>query len=272
MYTFYSRCDKRLVTQGIMMAGSLTSEQVEAFQRDGCVFPITVLNPTEAGLFRAEFERYQADYQCRIETSPPADREDWLVFPHLRHGWAYDLVTHPRIAAAIESILGPDVMVWDAKLFPKAARSRSFVSWHQDGTYMPMSPIDHVVTAWVALSPSTAENGAMQVLPGSHNRGQMRHVKTFAEENLLSYGQQLEGNAVGGKIVNVELQPGQMSIHHMHVVHGSGSNNSDMPRLGISINYLSPDVVDRAPKARPARLLRGVDRYSHFETFERPLA
>lgn len=254
------------------MVGSLTAQQTGAFQKNGCVFPVTVIEPDEAAYFRGAFERYQADYHRRIESSPPADPEDWLVFPHLRHGWAYDLVTHPKIAAAVESVIGPDVMAWDAKLFPKPARSKSFVSWHQDSTYMPMAPIEQVVTVWVALSPSTAANGAMQFIPGSHKQGQMRHVKTFAEQNLLSYGQQIEGDAVKSGGVDVELQPGQMSIHHMHTVHGSGVNNSDMPRLGISINYLSPDVVDRAPKPRPAKLLRGVDRHGHYETFDRPVS
>lgn len=255
------------------MAGSLTRAQIEAFHRDGCVFPITVLEPAEAATFRTAFERYQADYQRRVLAQPPADREDWLVFPHLRHGWAFDLVTHPRVADAIESILGPDLMIWDAKLFPKPPRSTSFVSWHQDGTYMPMDPIEHVVTAWIALSPSTAVNGAMQFVPGSHKAGQMSHVKTFAEQNLLSYGQQLEGaETIASKVVDVELQPGQMSIHHMHVVHGSQANSSDLPRLGISVNYLTPDVIDRAERPRPALLLRGADRYRHFETFGRPAA
>jgi non-heme Fe2+,alpha-ketoglutarate-dependent halogenase len=252
------------------VAGSLTIEQVETFHRDGCVFPITVLEKEEASHFRAKFEQYIEDHRRRSESVPAANAEDWLVFPHLRHGWVYDLVTHPRIAEAVESILGPDVMVWDAKLFPKPARSKSFVSWHQDGTYMPMSPIEHVITVWVALGPSTAANAAMQFMPGSHKQGQLPHMKTFAEENLLSYGQQLDGEAVRGSIVDVELQPGQMSIHHMHVIHGSGANNSDIPRLGISINYLTPDVVDRASTPRPAKLLRGKDEFSHFKTFDRP--
>jgi hypothetical protein len=254
------------------MAGSLSRDQVADFEARGCVFPVDVLTAAEAAGFRAAFDAYQAAYRQRIAGTPPADPEDWLIFPHLRHAWAFDLVTHPRIADAIESILGPDVMVWDAKLFPKPPRSTSFVSWHQDATYMPMEPVDQVVTAWIALSDAGAANGAMQFSPGSHKHGQLAHVKTFAEQNLLSYGQEIEGARPAEEIVDVELRPGQMSIHHMHLVHGSPPNPSDRPRIGISVNYLTPAVVDHAEKQRPALLLRGRDRYGHFRSFARPAA
>lgn len=254
------------------MVGSLRSDQIKTFEDRGCIFPVEVLTPEEAAGFRKAFDAYQADYRRRSALQPPADPEDWLVFPHLRHAWAFDLVTHPRVADAIESILGPDVMIWDAKLFPKPARSTSFVSWHQDATYMPMEPVEQVVTAWIALSHSTAANGAMQISPGSHKLGQQAHVKTFAKQNLLSYGQEIQAPRAAEDIVNVELRPGQMSIHHMHLVHGSPPNPSDRPRIGISINYLTPAVVDRAEKTRPALLLRGCDRYGHFQSFSRPAA
>ncbi|MCB1486557.1 MAG: phytanoyl-CoA dioxygenase family protein [Bauldia sp.] len=255
------------------MAGSLTPSQIEAFKRDGCVFPITVFDDDEIARFSSAFEDYIAANRLQDPTLPPAEREKALIFPHLRLDWVYDIVTHPRVADAMESILGPDVMMWDAKLFPKAPRSTSFVAWHQDGAYMPMEPIDHVVTAWIALSPSIKANGAMQVVPGTHANGQIPHVKTFAKENLLSYGQKLEGaDVTSDKVVDVELQPGQMSIHHMFVVHGSPPNYSDQARLGISVNYLVPDVIDRAERPRPARLLKGEDRFRHFESFERPVA
>jgi chlorinating enzyme len=250
----------------------LSAEQVEQFHRDGCVFPVSVFTPEEASRFRAAFDAYSERYHRAIEGAPPADREDWLVFPHLRHRWAYEVVSHPRVVDAVESVLGPDVMVWDAKLFPKPARSTHYVSWHQDATYMPMGPLDHIVTAWIALSDSTAENGAMQFLPGTHVAGQQAHEKTFAERNLLSYGQQIRAEIDPAEVVDVVLAPGQMSLHHLHLIHGSPANPSDRPRIGISVNYLAPDVVDRAEKQRPAMLLRGRDRYGNFATFEPPAA
>src|SRR5262249_62413201 len=125
---------------------------------------------------------------------------------------------------------------------------------------------------WIALSDAGSANGAMEFIPGSHKLGQLPHVKTFAEQNLLSYGQEIEMPSPDRRKVGIELQPGQMSIHHMHLIHGSPPNPSDRPRIGISVNYLTPAVIDHAEKQRPALLLRGRDRYGHFQAFTRPAA
>ena len=82
-----------------------------------------------------------------------------LLFPFLA-----DLVRHPRILDAIEDVLGPDILCWNTNFFIKEAETPSFVSWHQDSTYWGLSTPD-VATAWVALTPSTGENGAMAVHP-----------------------------------------------------------------------------------------------------------
>ena len=60
----------------------------------------------------------------------------------------------PTVLDPVRAILGPDVMVWDANLFIKEARSNGYVSWHQDLTYWYLDDVDEV-TAWVALSPAT---------------------------------------------------------------------------------------------------------------------
>src|SRR5690606_40345277 len=67
----------------------------------------------------------------------------------------------------------------------KEAHDPSYVSWHQDLTYWGLEPAD-IVTAWVALSPSTPESGCMRVVPGTHTQDVIPHVETFAEHNLLS--------------------------------------------------------------------------------------
>src|SRR4029077_19544658 len=103
--------------------------------------------------------------------------------------------------------------------------------WHQDSTYWGLSTPD-VVTAWVAFTPSTVESGCMRVIPGSHLVDQLPHRDTFARHNLLSRGQEVAVEVDETKAQDVVLQPGEMSIHHVRLVHGSNVNRSSHRRIG----------------------------------------
>ncbi len=127
----------------------LTDTQIAQYRRDGCVFPIDVMPAEQAAEFRAAFEATErAAWGVVGRAQDDAEGREWLRRPHHFHRWAFDLCSHPRIVGAIGDLLGPDVMLWDAKLFPKPARSRSFVSWHQDATYVGLRPLDKVLTVW----------------------------------------------------------------------------------------------------------------------------
>src|SRR5689334_22518630 len=130
------------------MGKVLRPEQLDCFRQDGFVAPISVLTPGEVSRFLKDYEAYEAAHWGRTGRSydDQAGRE-FLREPQRRARWAYDLVTHPRILDVIEDLLGPNIMVWDAKMFPKPARSESFVSWHQDGTYLGLEPKSQIVTA-----------------------------------------------------------------------------------------------------------------------------
>lgn len=162
-----------------------------------------------------------------------------LVFPFLA-----DLVADDRILAAVEPLIGPDISLWSTVLFIKEPNTSSFVSWHQDAQYMGLHG-DRFVTAWLALTPSTTETGCVSVLPGSHRR-QAEHRDTFDEDNILTRGQTIVG-VDDRSSVDLVLQPGQMSLHHPWLIHGSQPNRSDRRRVGIAMqSYLSAEV-------RPAR-------------------
>src|SRR3954454_9244690 len=74
--------------------------------------------------------------------------------PHLLYTWLDALVRNDRILDAVEALHGPDLLCWGAQFFAKPPGDAAYVSWHQDATYWGLSSND-VVTAWVALSPST---------------------------------------------------------------------------------------------------------------------
>lgn len=234
----------------------LTSAQVDAYQRDGIHFPVDVVDRDEAATLLARFEATERAHGGRI---PPRINQK----PHLLYPWMAELVRHPRILDAVEDVIGPDVLCWSAQFFSKNARDPSFVSWHQDGTYWGLSSPD-VITAWVALTPSNLENGCMQVVPGTQVR-QVEHVDTFAETNLLSRGQEIQVEVDPATVVPVVLKAGQMSLHHVLIVHGSEPNTADYRRIGFAIRYIPTHVRQLAGPRESATLVRGTDRHGHFD-------
>jgi len=202
----------------------LSSAEVDAFARTGYHFPV-----------RAMTEHDALDYRRRLEQSEALVggplRGALRSKPHLLFPWANELIRHPAILDAVEDLLGPNLLAWSSSFFIKDAKDPSFVSWHQDSTYWGLSHPD-VVTAWVALSDSVVENGCMRVIPGTHLKNQLPHQDTFAENNLLTRGQEVQVDVNPADAVDIELQPGEFSIHHVRLVHGSDPNTSGRRRIG----------------------------------------
>ena len=239
----------------------LTPEQVAQFERDGCTFPIRALSAGDALALRRKLEAFEA------EAGGPL-RGDLRHKSHLLFAWLGDLVRESRIVDAIADLYGADLLCWTTNFFIKEANTPSFVSWHQDSTYWGLSRPD-VVTAWVALTPSNASNGAMAFIPGTHTADQIPHRDTFAKNNLLTRGQEVAVDVDATKAVTIELEPGEMSLHHVRLVHGSPANPSNDRRIGFAIRYIPTSVAQVAGRDS-ATLVKGVDRFHHFDLEPRP--
>jgi ectoine hydroxylase-related dioxygenase (phytanoyl-CoA dioxygenase family) len=245
------------------MPKRLSTEAVERYRKDGFYFPVRVINEREAAAARAKLEAAEASLS---EALKGALRHK----PHLLFTWLDAIVRNPAVLDAVEDVIGPNILCWSSLFFTKAARSKTFVSWHQDLTYWGLSAPD-VVTAWIALSPSTVASGAMRVIPGSHLGEQIPHRETFAPDNMLTRGQEVMVEVDERLAVDIVLAPGEMSLHHVKLVHGSGPNLSDDRRIGFAIRYLPPHVrqlVDRDS----ALLVRGIDEHRHFAPERSPRA
>jgi hypothetical protein len=136
------------------------------------------------------------------------------------------------------------------------------LTWHQDSTYWGLSTPD-VVTAWVAFTPATEANGAMEYIPGSHKLDQIPHRDTFAKHNLLTRGQEVMVEVDHSRRRVITLRPGEMSLHHVRLVHGSPPNPSNDRRIGFAIRYI-PTMVAQLAGEDSAILVRGEDRHHHF--------
>ena len=194
----------------------------------------------------------------------------YRIKPHLLFTWLAELVRHPAVLDAVEDVLGPDLLCWNSSFFTKEAASPGYVSWHQDATYWGLSEPD-VVTAWVAFTESTPRNGNMRVIPGSH-RSQAAHVDTFHPDNLLSRGQEIAVEVDEGEAADIILEPGEMSLHHVLIVHGSRPNASADRRIGYAIRYIPTRVRQVAGPRDSATLVRGRDAFGHFDLEPPPAA
>ena len=237
------------------MTSSLTSPEISSYARDGVVFPIPVISEQDAALALQRLESLEAREGGKL--SLRTNEKPHILFP-----WLSDLVRHPRILDAVESVLGPNILCWASGFFAKSPSDGSFISWHQDSTYWGLSSAE-VLTAWVALTPSNCSNGCLRVVPGSHTQ-QVPHRDTFAEGNMLSRGQEIAVKVDPSKAVDVCLLPGEMSLHHVRIFHGSEPNRGTQRRVGFSIRYL-PTHVRQLHGRTTALLVRGVDEYHHFE-------
>lgn len=234
------------------------------YARDGYVFPLDILSPAEAAELRADLEaaedEVRADKQkLRLLRGYPA-----RLLPSFAR-----LVRHPKMIATASAVLGPDLILWGSGLFIKEANTPSFVSWHQDLTYWGLDQADEV-TLWVALSPATVDSGCMRFIPGSHGRNIVPHADSFADNNLLTRGQEIAVEVDESAAVDVVLQPGQASIHHGHLFHASGPNGTADRRIGAAIRYIVPAMKSTAGPETEVSLISGEDRHGNFRLMPPP--
>jgi ectoine hydroxylase-related dioxygenase (phytanoyl-CoA dioxygenase family) len=224
-----------------------------------------VLDEAEVGKHLARYHAYVARHRSRLEVLPPNQKYQVFSETHFTMKWVYEIASHPKVLDAVQQIIGPNILAWNTNWFSKMPGDKAYVGWHQDGTYWKLSPTNRVVTAWLALTPSTAANGGLLVVPGTHHQPMIPQRETYAPNNALSRGQEIAVAVDESKAVCLSLQPGEMSMHHIWIVHGSKANTSSIPRIGIAIRYVSPEVNQESPSKPLAILVRGRDDYGHFE-------
>jgi non-heme Fe2+,alpha-ketoglutarate-dependent halogenase len=245
------------------MGKRLTDAQIAQYHRDGFLSPIDAFSPEAARGFRDRLEAFE--------------RRDGQQFgkghnfkPHLLFPWVDALVRHPAVLDPVEDIIGPAIRLFHFTVWPKSPGDPAFVSWHQDATYFGLEPAVHI-TAWVALTDVPVASGAVEVVPGSQRRGQLHHGQFADDGNLLSRGQTLTEEFDRDGTAFMTLKPGQMSLHHTHLIHRSGPNLSSDRRIGFGISYIPTSATCRANVRQSAALVRGVDCYGHFDDEPRPL-
>jgi non-heme Fe2+,alpha-ketoglutarate-dependent halogenase len=237
------------------VAASLNKEQVEVFKRDGYAFPFDAISKEEATGYIARLDSYDALLGGEAQ-------KQLKIKAHVAAPWLIDLARNPKILDVVESVIGPDILLFGASVFAKKARDTRFVSWHQDAAYYGLDPQEEV-TCWLGLTDADSENGCMKVLPASHRGADAVHEETYDPENLLGRGQTIRG-VDESKAVFMPVKAGQFSMHHERMLHASAPNPSDRRRVGIAFFYMpahTRSIIGR----RTATLVRGKDTWGHWD-------
>ena len=244
------------------MGKGLSEADVARFERDGFLFPVDAFSRDEARNYLDQLESFE-----RREGREFGKGHNFK--PHLLFRWVDEIVYHPAVLNPVEDLIGPDIRLFHLSVWPKHAHDPAFVSWHQDATYFGLEPAVQV-TAWVALTDAPVEAGCIEVVPGSHRSGQLHHGQSESPHNLLSRGQTVSEDFDWHGTVFMAVRAGQMSLHHTHLIHRSGPNQSDHRRIGLGISYSPASARCRCATRLSAMLVRGVDRYGHFDDEPRP--
>jgi ectoine hydroxylase-related dioxygenase (phytanoyl-CoA dioxygenase family) len=253
---------------------TLHPEEVAHYQHEGWIIPRWRLPAARVAQMAAAL-----DELLRLN---PGVRPEKLVSAHVEgdngegvRGVAQflELARDPEIVELVSSVIGEDVILWGCHVFCKPAGEGYETPWHQDGHYWPIRPLA-TCTVWVALEPSTRENGCLRVIPRSHV-GQHLHPHLHEERTDLTLNQRMaDGTFDEATAVDLELEPGQMSLHDVYMIHGAAANTSGQRRTGVALRYMPATSVferDLRPvdgqsgvpvnfAQRPIWLLRGVDR------------
>lgn len=242
------------------MPKSLSEEQIAQFRREGYAFPFRAMSRAEARAERDRIERFERSVGHEAQRIMKIKAH--LPFPSL-----VALARRKEVLDAVEDVIGPNILLFGASLFSKNAHDSRYVSWHQDSAYFGLDPHEEV-TVWVGLTDSNPGNGCLRVMPGTHLGPDLRHVETYAPDNLLARGQQIDG-LDESKAVDLVLEAGQFSLHQERAAHGSLANTSDDRRIGLAFFFI-PAHVRSTIGRRTAMLMRGEDRWGYWDADPEP--
>jgi ectoine hydroxylase-related dioxygenase (phytanoyl-CoA dioxygenase family) len=256
----------------------LSDAEVRQYHEQGFLVPSFRLDPPLVDNLRGALDRLIRDN--------PGVRPEKLVSAHLSgsggranaegvRGQAefLALARNERILDAVEQLIGPDIILWGCHVFCKPAGDGHETPWHQDGHYWPIRPLA-TCTVWVALDPSTTENGCLRVLPRPH-LARTSHPHLHEDRQDVALQQRLPEESFDATTAfDLQLQPGQMSMHDVYMIHGAQANRSTQRRTGVALRYMpGSSVFERdldpvqgrsgvpvAFATRPLWLLRGRDR------------
>ncbi len=250
-----------------MSPNMLSSEQVDAFWRDGVVVAEDAVTPEQLAALRAVFDGWveesrahaedygeTVDGRARFDLQPGHSPET----PGLRRVQSPEEVSDVyagvmREAATVDMVadlIGPNLRFHHGKVNSKLPGTATQVKFHQDFPFQPKSN-DVIMTRLLFLDDVTLENGPLEVVPGSHRGPLYSHWHSGRFTGAVADDVTAE---VAQKAVPCTGKAGSVCLMHSSLLHGSAPNLSDGPRTLYITTYYAEDAVELSPNALPSTL------------------
>lgn len=238
----------------ILQRGRLSPSQIEDYRREGyLIFNEPVLPPNK-------FERLQAHFETKLDALPADFRPEAMDVPHFNDPALFEWLLADEVLDVVESLIGPDIALWSSHFICKPKGDGRRVPWHEDSAYWrhQLEPMQ-VVTLWLAIDASTPENGAMFVIPRTHDNGYSDYEAVDGTLNVFATEIKREQRPEE-RAVPCILQPNEASLHDAKLMHGSPPNHSATRRCGYTMRYMPSSVKWRENEGHQIYLARGQDR------------
>jgi hypothetical protein len=210
----------------------LNARQVETYRTEGyLIYPDSIFPA-------AKFEALKAHFEQKLSNLAADVRPESMDVPHFADPKLFEWLFADEVLSIVEPILGPDIALFSSHFICKPRGNGKRVPWHEDSFYWKgmLAPME-VVTIWLAIDPSTKENGCMKVIPRTfHGDSEYEPVDamTHVFDTEIKKKQRDESKAVA-----IELEPNHASLHDGRLMHGSDANTSSKRRCGYTMRYVS---------------------------------
>ena len=228
----------------------LSSEKIEFFRENGFLTGVRMLTDEQIEVLRRELTVLMNPANPRdlfYEYHSNESVDPTRVLFHALGAWRvspafHDLLWNPAFLVPASQLLGGPVRFWHDQLFVKPPHQGGVVAWHQDYSYWTRTkPLRHL-TCWIGLDDSTPQNGCVQYVPGSHKWPDLPKPELTGDLEAI--------NAVLPEVIRNQFKPvcselkkGESSFHHARTMHGSGRNETDVPRRATVINVVLDGVM-----------------------------
>lgn len=226
----------------------LNEDQIQHYRREGYVLPHLKVLPEE------KFNRLRKHFDQKLLELPAGSRPEAMDTPHFADPALFEWALDDDLLDIIEPLTGPDILLFSTHFICKPKGDGRRVPWHEDSHYWKkmIEPME-TVTLWLAIDPSTRENGCMYVIPRTHAMGKMGFSDyENVDPNLSVFSTEIIKDQRNENLaVPCELQPNQCSLHDGRIIHGSAPNTSNIRRCGWTLRFLpahvrfNPEFADR---------------------------